>query len=315
MPLPEVRERWRAQGSRVCEIPGCVCTAEPVVPAERKLPRVGIKSSEAALAEYNDHRAKVLSEVDRNDFASHLLMGDFYYPPASKLTRWLVQLSCGDVKEEVSRSYGSPPYESSVERRASSDMLRRGYRECWEQGHDPDRTYYRTILMYLGSEDITLPVRDDDYLPESMKRLTPTPAKAWKVRLCCGHVITQTVEDLDWLPEMGTTENSKWTEARAEDQRGRLAEIKDSMSRWSYEYHLRRIASKDHDPDVEEFCMSCEYSRPIVAYENLGPLVPPPKPPPVKRSPRKAALEKRLFALELEAQRLREQLAPAEGTT
>jgi hypothetical protein len=74
--------------------------------------------------------------------------------------------------------------------------------------------------------------------------------------------------------------------------------------------HLRRMAAAGWpDPDPETFCMTCSWARPIVAYERVGPLLPPLPKPRAPRAPTRASIERRLRQAEREAKRLSEQLA------
>ncbi len=65
-------------------------------------------------------------------------------------------------------------------------------------------------------------------------------------------------------------------------------------------------------PDTFVDCWTCRIVSPVVAYERLGPLVPPPKNPMAPAKPKKSAIERQLAHLERQAESLRAKLADAE---
>lgn len=165
--------------------------------------------------------------------------------------------------------------------------------------------------MYISWTELTFPARTGDNVPPSLSRDEPVIKALWKVRLCCGHIGTQCT-DLSWRPGNGfPTSVNLDTPQKRTDAYNRIEEARGRISPHELDHWQRMIDLGWPEPSPEGRCYSCPRAKAIIAYERVGPLVPPPKPPGAaapKTVPGKSALTRRLREVEAEAARLREQL-------
>ncbi len=292
-----------------CVIPSCGCTSPPDQhPAERRLPGRP-RPAAVVLEEYNKAR-----EEARGRFKPDVpvVLRQFYtdvaYPPAEKLWRWRIQLSCGCITERLTRDATAPPVRHRQEDIYTGEKLLPGQVICSEH---KAREPYRTVLEYISRKEHTFPARTGDDVPEVLRRDEPETKALWKVRLCCGHIRTQCTS-LSWGPGDGFPPSANFaTPAERAEAYGRIEEARGHISQQELDHWQRMIGLGWPEPNPEGRCYSCARAKTIIAYEPVGPLVRPPKRPRTaapKTGPGKTALARRLREVEAEAARLRAQL-------
>jgi hypothetical protein len=99
----------------------------------------------------------------------------------------------------------------------------------------------------------------------------------WTVILACGHVETM-VTDVDWV--FGQPPNFV-TEERAGEMAAELQTMPDDDNKRK---QMRLVKARYPRPAPWLSCTMCTWVKSLVAYERIGWLVPPPKPP---RQPRR----------------------------
>jgi hypothetical protein len=139
-----------------------------------------------------------------------------------------------------------------------------------------------------------------------VRQAEPKAVAEWTATLTCGHGM-KTTKDIDWTPDQGVIRSPE----TVADIRARHARRGVEPSGWI----AKSLAAGWPDDALEMDCSLCPGVRKPVAYEPLGWLVPPPKPPRkarLQRSPKemKAA---RLRQVESEVKKLRAELQALEN--
>lgn len=290
-----------------CSIPDCGCGSPPAAPAEeRRLPGRPRPAAEV-LEEYHQARAEARSRF-KPDVPGPLqqLLLDMRYPPSETLWRWRLLLSCGCSTERLTHDADTAPVRHRQEDVYTGEKLLPGQLAC---GQHDDPEPYRTVLEYISWTELTFPADTGDEMPAALRRDEPETKAWWKVRLCCGHIATQ-VTDLSWRPGDGFPPRGDFDSPRRRAvARRRIETAADILGTLEREHHHRMIDLGRPEPAPEVTCRSCPRAKAIVAYQRVGPLVPPPKPPRAAagKQPGKSALARRLREVEAEAARLREQ--------
>jgi hypothetical protein len=141
---------------------------------------------------------------------------------------------------------------------------------------------------------------------EEVRQAEPKTVAEWTATLTCGHGM-KTKKDLDWTPDQGVIRSPE----TVADIYARHAKLGVEPSGWIAKSLAAGWPDDAHDMD----CRLCPIVRKPVAYEPLGWLVPPPKPPRkprVNKSPKELA-QARLKQVEREAKKLRAELKALES--
>src|SRR6266508_840357 len=275
--LDELDRLHRTTVRSECAIPGCGCgSPPPPPPVEMRLPGRPRPAAEV-LEEYNQGRAKIRGTFKPNAPA---VLQQFYldmnYTPAEKLWCWRIQLSCGCITERLTQGADRAPVGNRQEDIYTGEKLLPGQIVC-DKHKDPEP--YRTVLEYISWEEMTLPACTGDDVPAALRRDEPEARAWWKVRLCCGHISTQ-LTDLSWRPGDGFPGNADFdTPQKRADAHGRFEEARGNINPQELEHWQRMIDLGWPEPAPEVTCRSCSRAKTTVAYERVGPLVPPAKPP------------------------------------
>jgi hypothetical protein len=132
----------------------------------------------------------------------------------------------------------------------------------------------------------------------------------WTVRLDCGH-LTTTLTEPDWKPGSEPQANVE----RAEELRAEI-ETSDVFAGDGRDHWLRMIDLGLPQPEPEVRCSDCEGAHAIIAYERVGWLVPPPKPPTARKAKPRTPTREELLELrikELESENARLKAGQADG--
>ncbi|MBJ7340632.1 hypothetical protein [Mycolicibacterium sp.] len=140
---------------------------------------------------------------------------------------------------------------------------------------------------------------------EDIRRAEPQTVVEWTATLTCGHGM-KTTKDLDWTPDQGVIRSWETVADVLERHAKRGVEPRGLTA--------KMLAAGWPDDWLDMDCSLCPIVRKPVAYEPLGWLVPPPKPP---RKPRQYKSPKelkaaRLWQVEREAKKLRAELKALE---
>lgn len=240
----------------------------------------------------------------------------FWAPGPEEIYRWRVELSCGCIREVLTRGDNDLP--------AEGRWGEPGYNRCLPVGqlwcaHDDDApAQYCDIAEWGDRREHTFaadPVEPPDYLDaQTWARIRwdqPQVSAFWTVTLACGHA-TEVVSDLHWNPLDGPRS------VTAERQREMIAEFEqfwasdpEGQGERERAHTRRQLAAGWPRPAPEHLCNTCPHARTIVAYQGVDWLVPREK---VQKEetgarPSRKQVEQRLKKAQAEMKRLQDQLA------
>jgi hypothetical protein len=255
------------------------------------------------VATYN----KEYSDVVR---AGKAVLWDFFRPDIHTIFEWRIELDCGCVRQAVTGGDDSKSPEHLLAASAgyvhldSSLKLPPGQRVCFcHQGHYGP---VRDIVEWVDRDSKVV-------VPEPMviegKEIGFEPFTTWYVLLECGHVET-TGTNPDWTPEDGSALRG-YKRPRRELERSFREIYADDEHHLAY--MLRLIDENWPEPAPFTNCNACRYSRYVVAYQPVGLISPPPKPPrqPRPKKSREEILRGQVTRTERELARLRRELKAA----
>lgn len=235
---------------------------------------------------------------------------DLIRPDIVHIFEWRIELDCGCVRQAVTGGDDSKNPEHLLAASAgyvhldNTVKLPSGQRACFcHQGH------YGPVRDIVGWVDRDSKVVEPEPMVIEGKKISFEPFATWYVLLDCGHVET-TSTDRGWTPEDGF-ELRGYKRPRRELER---------IFRKTYadeEHYLARMLRllDENWPEPAPFtnCNACMYSRYIVAYQPVGLIAPPPKPPrkPRPKKSREETLRDQVKRTERELARLRRELRAA----
>jgi hypothetical protein len=321
-------ERSRAQ-KRAERQPHPASAPPPPGLRKRSLPGVPERSNEEVLAAVRQRWEEGLANTP---------MYSLWFTSPEDMFRWRVQFDCGCIEDWCNTS-DDPQSLLDATRHNPFDFLdgkknlRPGQYLCKGQ-HPRPHLPLREVASWderLGEKVIpTDPAEPPDWWVKAMakkaehkaaegeefddepeeswadvRQVEPKTVAEWTATLTCGHGM-KTTKDLDWTPDQGVIRSPE----TVADIRARHAKRGVEPSGWI----AKSLAAGWPDDALDMDCRLCPIVRKPVAYEPLGWLVPPPKPP---RKPRQYKSPKELKAarlkqVEREAKRLRAELKALE---
>ncbi|MFD4152651.1 hypothetical protein ACFWR4_07860 [Streptomyces hydrogenans] len=257
-------------------------------------------------------------EMYNNERRRHIpsALWPFFAPDPEKYYRWRVQLDCACITELFTWGNETPPSESRW--LDGREALPPGQLRC---EHDDGPSPYREIIAWHDRREIPLPADPvdppkwaDPDVWALLRHDEPRASAFWKVTLECGHVEDSMLTDLDWKPDDGPSlADSARVSQMTEEFEALWASHPDFQPDRDLEHTRRMLAAGWPLPRPETECYTCPHVRQIVAYQRVGWLVPreakqQTEPTPQGRNSR-AALERRLRRLEVDAEHLRGRLS------
>lgn len=248
---------------------------------------------------YNERRAEALAAGKGEDRA--LIRSSF--PAAELMFRWRMQLGCGDIVEILTLGDDRPPTDMTWSW-GGSPLHNKGAYTC--TSHRTPETPYQAVCRRLTRS--TLDLEGDKDLGRE-----PETVGYWTVKLECGHLDRQ-ITPLNWKPADGHRQTEPNDPDAVAQRKARMEQIKEHLGVAEYAHAIRQIEQGHLEPDPMTTCWTCQYEQPIVAFQQVGWLVPP---TPVKgRSgadtavaprPNRVQLEIHVANLETEIARLKQQ--------
>jgi hypothetical protein len=282
---------------------------------ERKLSGE-VRSTDEVMEDYRQYRSRL------NPVLAPLLV-----PDPENIYRWRVQYDCGCIDEQLATN-------DTVEwllAHSHTDPLSRqplpgGQFLCEKSAreHKGSPEPEQLIVGWIDREVKDFPPdpveppelwTDDPEMWALVRQDTAHSSAFWTVILACGHVETM-VTNLDWV--FGQPPHFV-TEQRAGEMAAELETMPDDDHKRK---QMRLVKARYPRPAPWLACTMCTWVKSLVAYERIGWLVPPPKPPRKPRRQRSCEeiLHEQVKRTERELARLRRELkevtsAPAQSAT
>jgi len=219
-----------------------------------------------------------------------------FVPEPERPHRWRIRLSCGCIREVLTRGSGDQLYEAFYDP-ISRRYLPRGQVACCSDQTEAIHPYhFQQIVGWGARRERTYPadpVEAPDYLADldtehdlwaELRNAEPVTRAVWDVELACGHFGETSAPSLDWQPgdgpqtvsnERAAAMTAKWEELYATTPTS-LYDNDEARA-----HRLRMLALGWPNPQPELDCWTCSYARKIEVIEYVGPLTGPRRPAPV----------------------------------
>jgi hypothetical protein len=256
-----------------------------------------------------DMKASYEKERHASSMAGRGVLWPLLMPDLDTIYEWRVELDCGCVHQAFTGGNESRNPEKLL---TASDgyvhldrtlKLPPGQRVCFcspRPLHGP----VRDIVEWVDRDSKV--IDPEPIIIGGRKRVAVEPFVSWYVLLDCGHVETVST-DPDWTPSDGVVPRGYKRPRRELERTFREIHVDEEHY---LAYSLRLLDENWPEPAPFTNCNACRHSHYIVAYQAIGLVSPPPKPPrkPRVQKSREEILRGQVKRTERELARLRKEL-------
>ena len=257
-----------------------------------------------------DMKASYEKQRHASSMAGKGVLWPLLMPDLDTIYEWRVKLDCGCVHQAITGGSDSKNPEKLLTASEgyvyldSSLKLPPGQRVCFCGSRRPLHGPLRDIIEWVDRDSKV--IHPEPFVIDGQEPVTVEPFVSWYVLLDCGHVETVSTNP-DWTPADGFAPRG-FKRPRRELKRA-FRKIHADEEHY-LAYNLRLLDENWPEPAPFTNCNACRHSYYVVAYQAVGLVSPPPKPPrkPRAQKSREEILRAQVRRSERELARLRKEL-------